>query len=74
MPGLLASGLYFVLPKAFSTSSAVFKEQLKNAKKFKSSSQQWLLRQVNDSYVKEAKIQHYRYLRPSSSQPKFPPS
>ncbi|XP_046663304.1 rRNA methyltransferase 2, mitochondrial isoform X2 [Homalodisca vitripennis] len=43
-----------------STSSQFLKESLKNASNFKSSSQKWLLRQINDSYVKKAKAEHYR--------------
>uniref|UniRef100_A0A1B6L831 rRNA methyltransferase 2, mitochondrial n=1 Tax=Graphocephala atropunctata TaxID=36148 RepID=A0A1B6L831_9HEMI len=43
-----------------STSSQIFKENLKNASKFKPSSQKWLLRQINDSFVKKAKTEHYR--------------
>ncbi|XP_054284462.1 rRNA methyltransferase 2, mitochondrial-like [Macrosteles quadrilineatus] len=51
-----------VLPAVckFSTGRVAFKEQLKNAQKFKPSSQIWLSRQLNDKYVKQARIEHYR--------------
>lgn len=50
-----------LLLKYFSTSKIVSKEQLKNAKSFKLSSQKWLSRQLNDTWVKQAKVEHYRY-------------
>ena len=35
-------------------------QNLKNSKRFKKSSQKWLLRQINDEYVERSKIEGWR--------------
>lgn len=50
----------YVSVQYLSTSQSIFKDQLKNAKKFNLSSQNWLQRQLNDPWVKKSKIENYR--------------
>ena len=48
------------------------KKQLKKVRKLKPSSQKWVLRQLNDPFVKQAKMKYYNYIQYYSLSPQFP--